>query len=175
MPDAAQAAEKPPGLRKTFVFCGFFLAFDIIVLGAPMFGAYVGLALVLWIVPRIFFARRRPDLRRHRARVALVVAAILAVDCVAFLAGEVVAEKRMTEVADALARYKAERNSYPLRLQDLVPAYMPGIPSAKPLSLMSGGPMYIYEPSAPMLTYVSIPPFGRRVLNVVTRECTYVV
>src|SRR5262245_38651049 len=106
MPETAQAAEKPPGLRRTLVFCGFFLALDSLFIGATMFGAYIGLALVLWIIPRIFFAWRRPELRRHRAKVALVIVAILAVDCGAYLASEMVAEKRIVEIADALARYK---------------------------------------------------------------------
>ena len=172
MPASALAAEKPPGLRKTLVFCGFFLALDIFFVGAPMLGAYVGMALVLWLIPRIFVAWSRRELRRHRARVALVIAAVLAVDCGAYLASGVVAEKRVVEIADALARYKAERNAYPLRLQDLVPAYLPAIRAAKPVSMMSGGPLYLYQPNEPMLMYVSIPPFGRRVLNVVTREWT---
>ena len=173
-PGTAQAAEKPPGLRKTLVFCGFFLALDIFFIGAPMFGAYIGVALVLWLIPRIFTAWRRPELRRHRARVALVVAAVLALDFGAYLASEVVAERRVVEIADALARYKAERNAYPLRLQDLVPAYLPTIGPVKPGFVMMGAPVYLYEPKEPMLMYVSIPPFGRRVLNVVTREWTEV-
>ena len=172
MSDSAKAAEKPPGLRKTLVFCGLFLALDIFFVGAPMLGVYAGLALVLWLIPRIFVAWKRPDLRRHRARVALVIAAVLAADCGAYLASEIVAEKRVVEVADAMARYKAERSAYPLRLQDLVPAYLPAIPAAKPVSMMAGGPIYLFDPNLPMLMYVSIPPFGRRVLNVVTREWT---
>ena len=174
MPASAQAAEKVPGLRKTLVFCGFFLALDIFFIGAPMLGVYVGVALLLWLVPRIFTAWKRPDLRRHRARVALVTAAVLAVDGIAFVVSEAFAEKRVSEIADALVRYKAERNAYPLRLQDLVPTYLPAIRATKPVSIMAGGPMYLYDPTGPALMYVSIPPFGRRVLNVVTREWTEV-
>jgi hypothetical protein len=172
MPASAQAAEKPPGLRKTLILCGLFLALDIFFVGAPMLGVYVGLALVLWLIPRIFTAWSRPELRRHRVRVVLVIAAILAVDCSAYLASEIIAERRVVEVADALARYKAERNAYPLRLQDLVPTYLPAIRAAKPASMMAGRPTYLYDPNVPMLMYVSIPPFGRRVLNVVTQEWT---
>ena len=172
MPASAQSAEKPPRLRRTLVYCGLILAFDIFFVGAPMLGVYAGVALVLWLVPRIFIAWNRPELRRHRARVALVIGAVLVADCGAYLASEIVAEKRVVEVADALARHKAERNAYPLRLEDLVPAYLPAIRAAKPVSMMTGRPTYLYDPSLPMLMYVSIPPFGRRVLNVVTREWT---
>ncbi len=172
MPDSAQAAKKPPGLRKTLAWCGFFLALDIFFVGAPMFGMYAGLALVVWLVPRIFLSRGIADLRRHRTRVALVTAAVLAADCGAYVVSEIVAEKRVVAIADALARHKAERNAYPLRLQDLVPAYLPAIPAPKPLSLLAGGILYIYDAAGPSLMYVSIPPYGRRVLNVVTREWT---
>lgn len=174
MSGTAQAAEKPPEWRKTLVYWGLFLAFDIFFIGAPMLGVYVGLALVLWFIPRIFIAWHRPELRRNRARGALVIAAVLAIDCGAYLVMEAVAERRVAEVADALARYKVERNAYPLRLQDLVPAYLPAIPSAKPVSLMSEGPIYLYQPNEPLLMYMSIPPLGRRVLNVATREWTEV-
>ena len=172
MPDSAQAAKKPPGLRKTLAFCGLFLALDIFFVGVPMLGVYAGLALVLWLIPRIFVAWKRPELRRHRTSVALIIAFVLAADCGAYLASEIVAERRVVEVADAMARYRSARSAYPLRLQDLVPAYLPAIPEAKPVSMMAGGPIYLFDPNLPMLMYVSIPPFGRRVLNVVTREWT---
>jgi hypothetical protein len=51
---------------------------------------------------------------------------------------------------------------------------LPAIPSAKPVSLMSEGPIYLYQPNEPLLMYMSIPPLGRRVLNVATREWTEV-
>jgi hypothetical protein len=174
MSGTTQSTKKPTGLGKLLVYWGLFLAFDIFFIGAPMLGVYVGLALVLWFIPRIFTAWRQPELRRDRARSALVIAAVLALDCGAYLVMEAIAEKRVVEVANALARYKSERNSYPFRLQDLVPAYLPAIPSAKPLALMSEGPIYLYQPGEPLLMYTSIPPLGRRVLNVVTREWTEV-
>jgi hypothetical protein len=170
MADPTQETGKPSGLKTTLIFCGLILALDVLVVGAPMLGVYAGLALVLWLIPRIVLVRKQPDLRRHRTHVALITAAMIAVDATAYLAGEVVAERRVMAVADALARYKAERNAWPLRLDDLVPAYLPAIESAKPLALMAGQPTYLYQPEAPGLMYVSIPPFGRRVLNVATRE-----
>ena len=172
MPEPAQPAGKPPSLKDTLIVCGLILALDVFVVGAPMLAVYAGLALTFWLVPRIFVVRNRPDLRRHRTRVALVMATMIAVDAAAYVTGEVVAERRVNAVADALVRYKAERNGYPLRLQDLVPTYLPAIGWAKPYALMAGPPTYLYHPEGPGLMYVSIPPFGRRVLNVATREWT---
>jgi hypothetical protein len=172
MPDPARARVKLPSLTSTLVFCGTILALDVLVVGAPMLGVYAGLALALWLVPRVFLARNRPELRRHRTHVALVTAAVIALDVAAYLAGEAIAERRVAQVADALTRYKAERNAWPLRLDDLIPKYLPAIEPAKPLSLMAGRPTYLYNPEGPGLMYVSIPPFGRRILNVATREWT---
>ncbi|HKU70006.1 MAG TPA: hypothetical protein VJQ51_04125 [Burkholderiales bacterium] len=172
MHDSAQAAGKPPSLKGTLIVCGLILALDVFGIGAPMLAVYAGLALVLWLVPRIFFVRDQSELRRHRTRVALATAAMIVVDAAAYVAGEVIAERRVNTVADALVRYNVERNGYPLRLQDLVPAYLPAIERAKPQALMSSPPTYLYHPEGPGLMYVSIPPFGRRVLNVATREWT---
>jgi hypothetical protein len=170
VPEPAHVAKKPPSLKGTLVVCGAILALDVFGIGAPMLAVYTGLALALWLVPRIFFIRGQPELRRHRIRVALATAAMIALDASAYIVGEIVAERRVTAVADALTRYKLERNAYPLRLQDLVPNYLPAIEPVKPQSLMSGPPTYLYHPEGPGLMYVSIPPFGRRVLNVATRE-----
>jgi len=172
MPGPAQAAGKPPSLKGTLIVCGVILALDVFGIGAPMLAVYAGLALALWLVPRIFFVRDQPGLRRHRIHVALAMAAMIALDASAYIVGEIMAERRVTVVADALNRYKAERNTYPLRLQDLVPNFLPAIEPVKPQALMSGPPTYLYHPEGPGLMYVSIPPFGRRVLNVATREWT---
>jgi hypothetical protein len=171
MPETREAA-RPQSLKAALAVCGLILAIDVAVVGAPMLGVYAGLALALWLVPRIFLARDRPGLRRHRTRVALLTAALLVADAAAYVAGEVVAERRIVAVADALVRYKAEHNAWPLRLDDLVPGYLPAIGRAKPLALMAGRPLYLYHPEGPGLMYVSIPPYGRRVLNVATREWT---
>ena len=49
-----------------------FLALDVLFVGAPALGMYAGLALLAWLIPRTFLAWGKPDLRRHRATVALM-------------------------------------------------------------------------------------------------------
>ena len=166
------AAAPPPGLLTAFITCGVILAIDVLFFGAPALGMYALLALILWLVPRIFFAWREPDLRHHRALVALVTAGALAADIGAYWVYDTIARKRVVDVADALARYKARTGAYPQRLQVLVPDYLPAIPSAKPGPVMFGDILYLYKESDPGLMYVSFPPFGRKVLNVETREWT---
>ena len=167
-----QAVPRPPTLRAAYITCGTILALDVLFFGAPALGVYAGLALVLWLAPRILFVWRKPDLRRHRALVALITAGALAADVGAYWVYDSIAAKRVAEVADASARYKARTGAYPQRLQALVPDFLPEVPVAKPGLVTFGNILYLYKKSDPGLMYVSFPPFGRKVLNVETREWT---
>lgn len=170
----APAATPPPSLRTAFLTCGAIVAIDVLFFGAPALGMYVGVALILWLLPRILFAWRKPDMRRHRALVALVAAGAIAADIGAYVVYDSIAEKRVIEVADALARYKARQGAYPRQLQNLVPTDLPAIPAAKSGLVMFGEILYLYKESDPGLMYVSFPPFGRKVLNVETRKWEFV-
>ena len=145
-----------------------FLLLDAGVFGSPVLGAYVGLVLVCWLIPRMLLGWKRRHLRHHRAMVVLVTVATLIVDCAAFGVHERLARQRLTEVADALTRYKARHGTYPRELQVLVPDFLPEMSSAKPL-LMNGGITYLYEDDAPVLMYVSFG-FFRPILDVTTRQ-----
>ena len=167
-PTAAPA----PKLHGTYVACGMILAIDVLLLGAPALGMATLIALILWILPSILFAWRKPDLRRHRALVALVTAGAVAADMAAYAAYEAIAEKRVTEVADALAQYKSRHGTYPKTLQNLVPDYLPAIPAAKSGLVVLNDIWYRHNESGPTVAYTSFPPLGSRVLNVETRAWT---
>lgn len=171
---APPTVERPLRLRTALINCGGILAIDVVFFGAPALGMYVGVALILWLLPRILFAWRKPDMRRHRALVALVAAGAIAADIGAYVVYDSIAEKRVIEVADALARYKARQGAYPRQLQNLVPTDLPAIPAAKSGLVMFGEILYLYRESDPGLMYVSFPPFGRKVLNVETRKWEFV-
>jgi len=170
-PGEAQAPEKPPSLRTAFIACTILLAIDVLFFGAPMLGAYAGLALVLWLAPRMLFAWKKPTLRRHRALVALVTLGMILFDCSVYWIYETVAQKRVTEVAEALLRYRAIKGLYPEQLQQLVPDYLPAVPAAKPGLIVLNRIWYLHKPPGPTgLMYVSFPPYGRKVFNLETRE-----
>jgi len=171
---AAPVAEAPRSLLATLINCGVILAIDVALLGAPMLGAYVTLALILWLLPRTLLAWRKPALRRHRARVALVAAGALALDIGAWGMLETIAERRVIAVADAISRYKAREGAYPQNLLGLVPQDLPEVPEAKPGIMMFGNIVYLHRASPPGVMYYSFPPLGRKVLNVETREWSYI-
>lgn len=173
MPGDTQAStpEKPPSLRTAFIACAILLAIDVLFFGAPMLGVYAGLALVLWLAPRMLFAWKKPALRRHRALVALVTLGTIIFDCSVYWIYETVAQKRVTEVAEALLRYRAIKGLYPEQLQQLVPDYLPAVPTAKPGLIALNRIWYLHKPPGPAgLMYVSFPPYGRKVFNLETRE-----
>jgi hypothetical protein len=170
-PGEAQAPGKPPSLRTAFIVCSILLAIDILLFGAPMLGIYAGLVLVLWLAPRMVFAWRKPALRRHRALVALVTLGMIAINFSVYRIYETVAQKRVTEVAEALIRYRAIKGLYPEQLQQLVPDYLPVVPTAKPGLIAMNRIWYLHKPPGPAgLMYVSFPPYGRKVFNLETRE-----
>ena len=81
---------------------------------------------------------------------------------------ESIARERVADVAEALARYRAVNGVYPRELQQLVPEHLAAIPAPKPGPIALNRIWYLRE--TPALMYVSFPPFGRKVLNVATRE-----
>jgi hypothetical protein len=164
-------AGKPRSLRTALVVCGSLLAIDALFFGAPALGAYAALALVLWLAPRILLAWRDPVLRRHRGRVALIVLGAILLDCGVYVIYEIVAQRRVTEVAEALVRYKARTGAYPEQLRQLVPDYLPGVPPAKPGFVMLNAIWYHHRPPASTsLMYVSFPPYGRKVFDLETLQ-----
>jgi NADH:ubiquinone oxidoreductase subunit 6 (subunit J) len=170
-PGEALASEKTPSLRTALAVCAILLAIDGLFFGAPMLGVYAGIVLALWLAPRMVFAWRKPALRRHRALVALVTLAMIVFDCSIYWIYETVAQKRVTEVAEALIRYRAIKGLYPEQLQQLVPDYLPAVPAAKPGLIVLNRIWYLHQSPGPTgLMYVSFPPYGRKLFNVQTRE-----
>lgn len=168
-----EMAARPPSLRTTLVVCAALLAIDVVFFGAPMLGAYTAIALLLWLLPRIFLAWRKPGLRRHRALVALLTLGMIATDISIYRIYDNIARARVLEVAEELLRYKARTGAFPEKLEQLVPEYLPAVPVAKPGLVMLNGIWYLHKSPGPTgLMYVSFPPYGRHIYDVDKREWT---
>jgi len=170
---SSPSAPSPAAPQRVYVYCAFFLATDAVLLGSPMLGTYAVLVLLFWLIPRALLAAGKPDLRRHRLALVMVTTAALALDFCAFWLYETTAQARVTDIAVALDRYRSRQGSYPPRLEDLVPVYLPSVPSAKPGFIVMNGIWYVAQSGdAAALMYVSFPPFGRKVYDVRTRAWT---
>ena len=80
----------------------------------------------------------------------------------AFFANNAVAERRAQTIIAACERYRAKTGGYPEQLSQLVPEYLAAIPLAKPLVWLGGPFMYMARPGDHGLSYVTVPPYGRR-------------
>jgi hypothetical protein len=80
------------------------------------------------------------------------------------------ARDNLRAAAAALHQYKARAGRYPERLEDLVPAHLPGLPQARRFGY--GAKVYyrVDKEGGATLMYTTIPPFGRAVLDVQTGE-----
>ena len=97
----------------------------------PVLALGVAAWVVLWCVPRwIFLALRR---RRGEAR-AVATQAAMGLAFVGVAAGterEVQrrVDARMESVVTAMTRFREERGHFPVRVEDVVPRYLPAIPT----------------------------------------------
>jgi hypothetical protein len=104
----------------------------------------------------------------HRDRRALGTRAIRAAafglaglgGIAAIVAQNRLARGRAEVVIDACERYRATTGRYPDHLAELVPAYLPSVPPAKPFAVF-GDFWYLAHEDRHTLFYVELPPFGR--------------
>jgi len=78
------------------------------------------------------------------------------------------ARARVVAVAESLNDYKARHGSYPDKLDVLVPDYFPAVPKAHSWGMSSRISYFRDSNGVVQLMYVSIPPFGRDLLDVET-------
>ena len=83
------------------------------------------------------------------------------------------ARTRADRVVAALHGYRDARGTYPSRLAELVPEFLPAVPRAKDIA-MSGEFMYVWsEDKGGFLMYTELPPFGRRYYDLRSETWSY--
>jgi len=161
-PSSDGAAASPYGSKWTrwvrpVVLALLLVAFDE--QGVVAFLAGCFLALVY--LPRSLFSKKFAACRRERlSRLGIYAAAVIAVFGLRVVTCRV-ARERADRIVAAVDAYKAARGSYPDRLDQLVPEFIPEIPAKARLTPMDRGFSYLSGPSGHVLWYVETPPFGR--------------
>lgn len=121
--------------------------------------------MVLVSLPRVLFIAlvgRREEARRLSITTGVtVVAGGLAIALTAWQNG--VARARAGELVAACEKYQTVEGRLPPSLEALVPRYLPLIPPLKPLAGTEA--WYSGEEVFPYLSYVELPPFGKRVYS----------
>jgi hypothetical protein len=122
------------------------------------------LAGLLYYVPRAIGARPDPALFRLRVIKAAVVTFSGMAAIAVIVTFNNIAESRAREVIAAAENFKSRFGRYPEKLDELVPLFMPEVPMAKPAGMLRQFTYYHVE-GEHTLSYVVVPPFGRKLYN----------
>jgi len=74
------------------------------------------------------------------------------------------AQRRAEHVIGAVHQHRSKYGRYPARLSDVAPEFISSIPKAK-VALAFNEFTYLFYGDRPMLMYVAIPPFARRIYS----------
>jgi len=88
------------------------------------------------------------------------------------LASNTMARERAEAVVAAANAFHTAQSRYPHTLEELVPRYLPDVPRAK-YTWISGRFRYVYDDGGGQLSYMAVPPFGRRIYNFKTQRWSY--
>ena len=149
-------------LRRTLVIAGAFVIVDAFVISGGLLAVFTALGALIGGVLRTLFALRRGEpttARLRAARTGIYVAAGLLALGVIF-ANDHLVRQRADVVIAACRQYEAQHGRLPDRLDELVPAYLPAVPSAK-YTLTFNTFWYMAYPGHHWLMWFTEPPFAR--------------
>jgi hypothetical protein len=144
-------------LRTSLTGAAILIGLDAVVSGSLVFSMLI---CPIWFLVAILKALvQRKDLRASLARIAIPLVTL------AIVVGNAVLQSRIARdnaerIIEACTRYKAANGAYPNNLDQLVPAYLPAVPSAK-YALMFNRFSYWEDRGNHSLMWVVIPPFAR--------------
>jgi hypothetical protein len=167
-----------PPRWPTLLFAGMVFLFDVVFWGVPFVSMMVLTLGNLVLVIRLALAWREPDLRKRRAwSIAVYSFAALAAITITGQMRDLV-HGRAERIITACEQYRTKTGRYPETLEQLVPDYLPEIPSAQRSLLtdprfryaITGPNMWIKNPNTHVLEYTSVPPLGKTFYVFETRE-----
>jgi hypothetical protein len=160
-------ARKERGILFVTIAALAWAGVDALIFGQGVIGVLVCAVGLLYLLPRALVAYGEPALFRLRlAKAGVTIAAgALAVASIAYALS--VADDRAAIVISAVESFKAKQGRYPDRLDELAPAFLPVVPSAKPYGML-GEFRYLSSPPPEgrhTLVYVVVPPFLRKLYH----------
>jgi len=150
-------------LGGSLVGAAVLLSYDAVLSGSFLLSALV---CPIWFVVVAFRGLIGRDWRLGLLRVAiplLTLVIVLGNNAIQWKIGEA----NMERIITACESFHAANGQYPKKLNDLVPQYLPSIPRER-YCLFDTGFMYFNFPDqshSPMLVWVKIPPFGRKIYS----------
>lgn len=144
---------------------------DAFFFGQAVISVILCIAGVLFFLPRAIAARRDDARFKLRLSKAAITSAVgfAALGMIAY--GNVIARERAESLVAAVEQFYAKHGRYPERLEQIVPEFISEIPKAKYV-VIAAKFGYSNSDSRHSLTYVQMPPFGRRIYTFEDRKWT---
>ena len=173
--EAADVTNRYPRLRDglTAIYGSLACSLVVLLLDVVTSGSYLFAALIcpIWfLITLVRTIVRRPSFGVAAARLFLPLLTLMLVIANHSLQKRI-AMGNATRLIQACEQYREANGDYPQRLSDLVPRYLKSIPRAK--YCLTFGDFQYWGPPHPILVWCEIPPFGRRVYSLDTREWNY--
>ena len=154
-------AEKP--VWAALACAAAVVAFDVFVAGQGIWSWAMAALGLLYFLPRALLAARNRAVMISRGQKAALLLVIGVAGAWLVRLDVQQEEQRAAHLVTAVHRYEAARGEYPKTLSALVPQYLPQLPGSRrarwapPLQYVGG--------AGASLTYVVVPPFGRKVYH----------
>jgi len=129
----------------------------------------IGIFLLVVYLPKSFGDHYKNCRRERLIRFAIYLSAVLMV-CALRIYNTSLARFRADSVIAAVEAFKAKTGAYPERLDQLEPLFMAKVPEKAKMTFMDNGFRYSSRSDYHTLSYVTFPPFGRRVYDFESRK-----
>lgn len=153
------------GLISVFVFGIDFL------FASPTLTGFILLYLVFILVPIALFSFRNKPKLRYVGNKILIYLILVGVTFVFYAYDLSLARQRSGVIIAAVDQYYQDQGAYPVKLQDLVPAYLPKVPKPR---LVPSTFLYRQAPEDTFLMYSGLSPFDRYSWSFINKEWSYI-
>ena len=151
-------------LRKTLIIAICLFLIDALFLNQGIIGAIALLVVVFWLIPKsIFLYLKKQSVKPQLYKCLIYFLMAISIFGANYLNNQV-AKSRANQIIDAVEKFKAVNHRYPEKLAELAPEYIEAIPTAK-LTLFANGFFYSNRDGHAFISYVAMPPFGRRIYD----------
>lgn len=152
--------DQTKGLRKTLIIAVILYILDALIFNQGAIALITILIVVIIFLPKAFFSFKHKPLFKYK----LIKAAIYFIMAVAVVGSNhinnKIAKHRADKLIEACVQYQNKYHRYPSKLEELVPEFIPNVPSAK-LTFGFNKFKYISSDKHHSLMYVHFAPFAR--------------
>lgn len=147
-------------MKKTILIAASLFAIDAFVMNQGTIAVITALVIIFWLLPKSALLKYKKESPKAPLTKAAIYGVMVLAVFIANFANNKIAKYRAENLIVAVEKYHQSTGSYPEKLSDLVPAYIPEVPVAK-YTLISSKFWYINSNDTVSLFYVAFPPFGR--------------